>query len=108
MIINIKTKKPVLGNKEGGVSGAGIKPVAIRCVYDIYESVRIPIIGMGGVSTWEDAVEMMMAGATLVGVGSAVYFNKTVYEDIKKGLVEYMQREKLESLKEIVGVTHAL
>ena len=52
MIINIKTKKPVLGNKEGGVSGAGIKPVAIRCVYDIYESVRIPIIGMGGVSTW--------------------------------------------------------
>lgn len=107
MIININTKKPVLGNKEGGVSGAGIKPVAIRCVYDIYKSVKIPIIGMGGISTWEDAIEIMMAGATLVGVGSAVYSNKNVYKEIKKGLVEYMDREKLKSLKEIIGVAHS-
>jgi len=106
MIINIYTKKPVLGNRVGGLSGGGIKPIAIRCVYDIYEAVKIPIIGMGGVSTWEDAVEMMMAGATLVGVGSAVYFNKNVYEDIKKGLVEYMDKEKLKSLREIIGTAH--
>lgn len=106
MIIDIQRKKPVLGNQEGGVSGAGIKPIAIRCVYDIYNSVKIPIIGMGGISAWQDAVEMMMAGATLVGVGSAVYLNKNVYNDIKKGLIEYMKKEKLKSLKEIVGVAH--
>jgi dihydroorotate dehydrogenase (NAD+) catalytic subunit len=106
MIINLITKKPLLGNREGGVSGAGIKPIAIRCIYDIYESVKIPILGMGGISTWEDTIEMMLAGATLVGVGSAVYFNKTVYEDIKKGLVDYMEKEGVKSLKEIVGKGH--
>lgn len=106
MIINLITKKPILGNKEGGVSGAGIKPVAIRCIYDIYKSVKIPILGMGGVSTWEDAVEMMMAGATLVGVGSAVYTNKTAYEDIKKGLEAYLEKEKLDSLRLLVGAAH--
>ena len=106
MIINIYTKKPILGNKRGGLSGGGIKPIAIRCVYDIYESVKIPILGMGGISTWEDAIEMMLAGATLVGVGSAVYFNKNVYEEIKKGLMEYIEKEHLKSLQEIVGTAH--
>jgi dihydroorotate dehydrogenase (NAD+) catalytic subunit len=105
MIIDIKRKKPVLGNREGGVSGMGIKPVAVRCVYDIYKSVKVPVIGMGGVSTWQDAVEMMMAGATLVGVGSAVYFNKNVYEDIQKGLVEYMKENNV-TLKDIIGAAH--
>lgn len=107
MIININTKKPILGNKEGGVSGAGIKPVAIRCVYDIYRSVKIPILGMGGISNWQDAIEIMMAGATLVGVGSAIYSNKNVYTEITDGLVEYMKKEHLDSLKSIVGAAHA-
>lgn len=107
MVINLATKKPILGNKEGGVSGEGIKPIAVRCVYDIYKSVKIPIIGMGGISTGEDALEMIMAGATLVGVGSAVYVNKNAYEDIKKDLVEYMEREKLDSLNELVGIAHS-
>jgi dihydroorotate dehydrogenase (NAD+) catalytic subunit len=106
MVIDIRRKKPVLGNKEGGVSGMGIKPVAIRCVYDIYRSIKIPIIGMGGISNWQDTIEMMMAGATLVGVGSAVYSNKNVYEEIKKGLVEYMETEKLKSLMSLVGSAH--
>jgi dihydroorotate dehydrogenase (NAD+) catalytic subunit len=107
MVIDIKTKKPILGAKRGGVSGQGIKPIAIRCIYDIYESVKIPIIGMGGVSSWEDTVEMMMAGATLVGVGSATYFKgMKVYEEIKQGLTDYMQKEKIASLKELVGVAH--
>ncbi len=108
MIIDIKRKKPILGNHEGGVSGMGIRPVAVRCVYDIYRSVKIPIIGMGGVATWQDTVEMMMAGATLVGVGSAVYFNKNVYEDIKRGLVQYMGEEKIDSLASLVGSSHTL
>lgn len=71
MVIDIKRRKPILGNREGGVSGPGIRPIAVRCVYDIYKSVRIPIIGMGGVETAKDVIEMMLAGATLVGVGSA-------------------------------------
>ncbi|MFZ5845554.1 MAG: dihydroorotate dehydrogenase [Patescibacteria group bacterium] len=107
MVINIKTRKPALGNKRGGVSGPAIKPIAVRCVYDIYEAVKIPIIGMGGVSGWEDAVEMMMAGATLVGVGSAVYLKGyRVYGEIKQGLSLYMKQQGIKNLKELVGVAH--
>lgn len=107
MVINIKTKKPILGNKRGGVSGPAIRPIAVRCVYDIFEAVKIPIIGMGGVTTWQDAVEMMMAGAALVGVGSAVYFRGyKVFEEIKKGLQEYMEKEGIKNLKNLIGVAH--
>lgn len=107
MVIDIKTKRPILGAKRGGVSGQGIKPIAVRCVYDIYESVKIPIIGMGGVSTWQDTVEMMMAGATLVGVGSATYFKGMgVYEEIKQGLTAYMEQEGISSLTELIGIAH--
>ncbi|MBI5619641.1 dihydroorotate dehydrogenase [Candidatus Gottesmanbacteria bacterium] len=109
MLIDITRRKPILGAKRGGVSGPAIKPVAVRCVYDIYEAVKIPIIGMGGVTTWQDAVEMMMAGATLVGVGSATYLKGyAVYEEIKKGLEKYMDKEGLKSLKQLVGVAHEL
>ncbi len=107
MIIDIIRKKPVLGAKKGGVSGPAIRPIAVRCVYEIYEAVKIPIIGMGGVMNRQDTIEMMMAGATLVGVGSAMYFKGVgVYEEIKKGLTEYMDKEKVTNLKEIVGVAH--
>ncbi len=107
MVIDIKTKRPVLGNKKGGVSGPAIKPIAIRCVYDIYETVKIPIIGMGGISSGQDVVEMMMAGATLVGVGSATYLKGMgIFEDIKKELTEYMERENIKNLKEIIGAAH--
>jgi len=107
MIIDIRTKKPVLGAKRGGVSGPAIRPITVRCVYDIYEAVKIPIIGMGGVTTWQDTVEMMMAGASLVGVGSAIYFKGFgVFEEIKTGLREYMTKEKIKNLSEIVGSAH--
>jgi dihydroorotate dehydrogenase (NAD+) catalytic subunit len=107
MIIDIRTKKPVLGAKRGGMSGPAIRPLTVRCVYDIYEAVKIPIIGMGGVTTWQDVVEMMMAGATLVGVGSAIYFKGLgVFEEIKTGLREYMAKEKIKNLTELVGVAH--
>lgn len=107
MVIDIVRKKPVLGAKRGGVSGPAIRPITVRCVYDIYEAVKIPIIGMGGVMNRQDVVEMMMAGATLVGVGSATYFKGIgIYEEIKTGLLEYMQKEGIKNLKEIVGVAH--
>jgi dihydroorotate dehydrogenase (NAD+) catalytic subunit len=107
MVIDIRTRKPVLGAKRGGMSGPAIKPLTVRCVYDIYEAVKIPIIGMGGITTWQDAVEVMMAGASLVGVGSAIYFKGFgVFEEIKTGLREYMAKEKIKNLKEIVGIAH--
>ena len=107
MLIDITRKRPILGAKRGAVSGPAIRPIAVRCVYDIYETVKIPIIGMGGVTTWQDVVEMMMAGAALVGVGSATYFKGYgVYEEMKKGLQEYMDKEGIKNLQELVGVAH--
>lgn len=109
MVIDIKTKKPILGNKRGGVSGPAIKPIAVRCVYDIYEAIHIPIVGMGGISSWEDAVEMMMAGATLVGVGSARYFKgMEVFKEIKDGLEEFLRREKLKHVNQLIGIAHEI
>lgn len=107
MIIDIKKRKPLLGTKKGGISGPAIKPLAIAKVYEIYQSVKIPILGMGGISTWQDAVEMMMAGATLVGVGSAVYFKGyQVYQDILLGLKKYMEEEKIERVDQLIGLAH--
>ncbi|HUD19619.1 MAG TPA: dihydroorotate dehydrogenase [Patescibacteria group bacterium] len=107
MVIDIVRKKPVLGAKRGGVSGPGIKTMTIRCIYDIYEAVKIPIIGMGGITTTQDALEAIMAGATLVGVGTATYFKGVgVFEEIKSGLRQYMEKEGLKSLKGIVGAAH--
>ena len=107
MVINIKTKKPLLGNKRGGVSGPAIRPFAVRCVYDIYEAVRIPIIGMGGVTTWQDVVEIVMAGATLVGVGSATYIKgMNLYKQLTKELSDYMDKEGIKNLSDLVGVAH--
>ncbi len=106
MVIDINTRKPKLGNKEGGVSGPGIRPIAVRCVYDIYNAVKIPIIGMGGVETWQDVVEMMLAGATLVGVGSAWYkHGDDVYSDICKGLSQYLDAGGLK-IESLIGGAH--
>ena len=107
MIIDIKKRKPIIGMKKGGLSGPGIKPVAIAKIYEIYEVVKIPIIGMGGVEKWQDVVEMMMAGATLVGVGSAVYLRGyKIYQEILTGLEEFMKKEKINDIKELIGIAH--
>ena len=107
MIIDVKKRKPALGAKFGGISGPAIKPIAIRCIYEIYEVVDIPILGMGGVSNWQEAVEMMMAGATLVGVGSAVYLNGwSVYEKIIEGLKKYLNDENFKNIKSLIGLAH--
>jgi dihydroorotate dehydrogenase (NAD+) catalytic subunit len=107
MVIDIRRKKPMLGNLVGGVSGPGIRPVAVRCVWDIFNSVKLPILGMGGVETANDVVEMMLAGATLVGVGSAWYRHGFgVYEKIKTDLSKYMTDNKINNLSELVGGAH--
>ncbi|OGL88644.1 hypothetical protein A3I42_02170 [Candidatus Uhrbacteria bacterium RIFCSPLOWO2_02_FULL_49_11] len=107
MVIDIKTKKPVLGHLKGGVSGPGIFPIAVAKIYDLYEAVKVPILGMGGVTSWQNAVEIMMAGASLVGVGSAVYSKGYgVFEEIKAGMIKYMEENGVGSVQEMVGIAH--
>jgi dihydroorotate dehydrogenase (NAD+) catalytic subunit len=107
MVIDIYKKRPILGNKKGGVSGPAIKPIAIRCVFEIYEAVKIPILGMGGISNWQDAVEMMMAGASLVGVGSAVYLRGWgIYGEILIGLKDFLRSQKIPNIKNLIGIAH--
>lgn len=107
MIIDINKRKPVLGALRGGVSGHGILPVAVRCVYDIYEAVKIPIIGMGGISKWQDAVEIILAGATLVGVGTATYTKgMKIYTQLQKELSDFMEKNNINNLSELIGLAH--
>ena len=107
MLINIEARKPVLAFKMGGVTGAALRPVALRCVYDIYKAVKIPIIGTGGVSTGRQAVEMMMAGATAVGVGSAaVEGGVDVLGRIAAEMAEWMDRNGVADVKELIGAAH--
>ena len=106
MRIDLKKKKPLLANKTGGLSGPAIFPVAVRCVYQVYEAVNIPIIGMGGVSTAEDVIEMMLAGATAVQVGAANLADPFASRDIVLQLPEVMEKYGIRSLKEIIGGAH--
>lgn len=107
MLIDINTRKPIMANKVGGLSGPAVKPIALRCVYDIYKSVKVPIIGMGGVTTWEDAVAMMMAGATAVGIGTAIYYREVgVFREIAIGLEKYAREQGLKNISEIIGAAH--
>lgn len=106
MQIDLKTKKPVVANKMGGFSGSAIKPVAIRMVYQVYEAVKIPIIGMGGISTAEDVIEMMLAGATGVQVGAANLVNPYCCKEIVENLPKVMEKYKINSLKDIIGGAH--
>lgn len=106
MRINLKTKKPIIANKMGGYSGSGIFPVALRMVYQVYEAVSIPIIGMGGISKAEDVIEMMLAGATAVQVGAMNLVDPFVCRDIVNALPTVMQKYGINSLKEIIGGAH--
>lgn len=107
MAIDVETARPILANKFGGLSGPAIKPVAVRCVYEIYEKVKIPIIGCGGITCWHDAVEFMLAGASAVQVGTAVAFKDFhVFSEIVKGVKGYLKRREFRSVKEIVGMAH--
>ena len=104
MKIDVERQNFVLANKTGGMSGPAVHPIAVRMVYECANAVNIPIIGMGGVSTWEDAVEMMLAGATAVSVGTANFFNPTATVDILDGMIDYMKRKKIDNITDIVGI----
>ena len=106
MRIDLKTKKPVIANKMGGFSGPAIKPVALRMVYQVYEAVKIPIIGMGGISSAEDVIEMMLAGATAVEIGSANLVDPFICRDIVEKLPEVMEKYKINNLNDIIGGAH--
>ena len=106
MRINLKTKKPILANKAGGFSGPAIKPVALRMVYQVYEAVKIPIVGMGGISTAEDVIEMMLAGATAVEVGSANLVDPFACKTIIKNLPMVMEKYRIDNLTDIIGGAH--
>ncbi|MCR5439032.1 MAG: dihydroorotate dehydrogenase, partial [Selenomonas sp.] len=103
MEIDIHTHKPTLGNITGGLSGPCIKPVALRMVWQVAQAVKVPIIGMGGISCWEDAVEFFLAGASAVAVGTANFADPAVTMKICDGLNDYLAKRNLDSIQDIVG-----
>ena len=103
MRIDLRTKKPIIANKMGGFSGAAIFPVAVRMVYQVANAVNIPIVGMGGVTTAEDVIEMMLAGATAVEVGAANLVNPFACRDIINDLPKAMEKYKINSINDIIG-----
>jgi len=107
MAIDIDTGYPVLANKVGGLSGPAIKPVAVRCVYEISQEVEIPVVGCGGVTDWRDAVEFLLAGARAVQIGTAVaYRDLKVFREVTDGILKYLGEKGYRGVEEIVGLSH--
>ena len=104
MAIDINKRKPVFENIYAGLSGPAIKPIALRMVHEVCKSVNIPVMGMGGITNWKDAIEFIMAGATCIQVGTANFINPKIGLEIIKGIEEYMDREGIKSLDEIRGI----
>ena len=103
MKIDINRRTFALANKTGGMSGPAVKPVAVRMVYQAAHAVKIPVIGMGGIATAEDAIEFLMAGATAVSVGTANFFNPYATIQIAEGIQAFMKKQKIQDLGEIIG-----
>jgi dihydroorotate dehydrogenase (NAD+) catalytic subunit len=106
MAINIKTRKPLLGNTYGGLSGPAIKPVALYMVYQVFKAVNIPIVGCGGITNAHDAIEFFMAGATAIEVGTASFMNPRAPMDVLEGIGKYLQENKIDDLREVIGAAH--
>lgn len=106
MAIDLKTKKPLLGNTFGGFSGPAVKPVALRMVYQVYKAVNIPIVGMGGISSTEDALEFIIAGASMVSLGTGIFFNPVLPVEVAEGLQKYCEENNIENINELVGIAH--
>jgi len=105
MAIDVETQRPILSNKFGGLSGTPIKPIALRCVYEITSKYDVPVIGCGGISTWEDAVEFFLAGASAIQLGSAIGDNWiNVFDDINNGVLQYMKKKNYSNIKDMVGL----
>ncbi|RLE50334.1 MAG: dihydroorotate dehydrogenase [Candidatus Methanomethylicota archaeon] len=109
MAIDIYSKKPILSAKYGGLSGPAVHHIAVRCIYDIYEAVSVPLIGVGGVEDWKTAVELILAGASAVQIGSAIAVKGLkIFKEVCLGLKEYLKLNGFSSVKDIVGLSHKL
>ena len=107
MAIDVETQMPVLGNVKGGLSGPAIKPIALRAVYDLFEAVKVPIFGCGGITKWQDTVEFLLAGASAVQIGSGVALQEPeLFQIINEGVQDYLERKGYGSVQEIVGLSH--
>ncbi len=103
MVIDIESRKPVLANKTGGLSGRCVHPVAVKCVYDAHRFSKLPILAMGGVYSWQDAVELMLAGATAVAVGTATFTSPGVAAEVTNGIATYCEKNGFQSVRELTG-----
>lgn len=103
MVIDIESRKPVLANRTGGLSGPCIRPVAVRMVSDVFRAVRVPVIGMGGIANWHDAAEFLIAGAALVQVGTMNFVNPWVGPEILRGLEDFLRKEKITRVRDLIG-----
>ena len=107
MAIDAETTMPILSNRTGGLSGPAVKPIAIRCVYDIFEHVKIPIVGCGGIASWRDAIEFILAGASAVQIGTAIALKgPNVFRAVAHGVDAYLRRNSFESVSQAVGLAH--
>jgi dihydroorotate dehydrogenase (NAD+) catalytic subunit len=106
MAIDVRTARPVLGNVSGGLSGPAIRPLAVYAVWKVYEAVSIPLIGMGGIAVWQDAVEHMLAGASAVAVGMYNFVNPAAMKEVVAGLADYLEAGGFASAGEIIGLAH--
>ena len=107
MSIDIETMMPILSNRIGGLSGNAIKPIGIRCVYEISKKLEVPVIGCGGVSSWQDVIEYMIAGASAVQIGSVLGSKgPRIFNQITKALKNYIERKNLKNISEIIGIAH--
>ncbi len=103
MKIDINTRKPILKNNTGGLSGPAVKPVAVRMIHEVYEAVKIPIIGMGGVMSGEDVIEFMLAGASLVALGTGLFSKPDLIISVKRDIQAYMQRHSIDDINTLIG-----
>jgi dihydroorotate dehydrogenase (NAD+) catalytic subunit len=106
MAIDADACIPILGNRYGGLSGPAIKPIALRCVYELYENVKVPIVGVGGICGWRDAAEFFLAGASCIQIGTGLVNGLSVFKDIVEGLSQYMRRKSFRGLTDIIGKAH--
>lgn len=106
MAIDVKTRRPLLGNVLGGLSGPAVKPVAVRAVWQVYREIKLPIIGMGGIVTAEDAIEFILAGATAVAIGTANFINPQATMDVLAGIKRYMSENGAQDINELIGAAH--
>lgn len=104
--IDIEKRKPVLSNITGGLSGPAIKPIALRLVWQVAQAVNVPVIGIGGIMNWKDALEFMMVGATAIQVGTANYINPRVTLEIIQGIEKYLEENKIKRIQDLVGIAH--